>query len=403
MGLRLSPHWVVREPATLDLPYVFCALIVSPPICRLACAFVPYRLPIDLHHFPTWVPSPAALELTDGMLVWAAATLGERRRAPRNSDFVRAANRRVATLLDAFSTPCGCHLTHSPNYRLNMDPTERSDMSYFLGGISAKLAAALLVGVPYLVHYDAVLRENGLSLRGRRPDFVGVGDAPLSARVIVEAKGTSGARNAKLADAVEQAKGGRPQPRIRRLAWGQQAHFAELGYGWPTWSATLVDPPSEDFVFPDLDDLIVAYFRPLVDDILGSGYVEVDGSDATWRVAELPETRVQVAVRSDIAVAAAEGDGALLVALCELESARQPDSQPSDDDVVATLTRSGETFWGAPAWPNSSSSNGSTFVGPDGIAVRITFDAEPRTDRQGPGRLSALSASQPGPVPPTFG
>lgn len=319
------------------------------------------------------MPGPAALEVSDGMLVWAAATLGERRRAPRNSDFVRAANRRVATLLDAFSTPCGCHLAPSRNYR-NMNPTDQSDMSYFLGGISAKLAAALLVGVPYLVHYETVLRENGLSLHGRRPDFVGIGDAPLSARVIVEAKGTIGTKNSKLSDGVEQAKGGRAQPRARRLAWGQQAHFAALGNGSPAWSATLVDPPSEDFVFPEATDLIVAYYRPLLTDIFAYGYSEIDGSDSTWRVAELADGAAQVAVRRDIAIAAAEGNGSQLLALCGLESGRQPRSRPSENDVVDTLTSSAEARWGVPAWQVPASVGGATFMGPDGIGVRTMLD-----------------------------
>lgn len=102
---------------------------------RLASARVTYQVPLNMTGFPNWVPAPSTLNVSDDMLVWAAATLGERRRAPRNSDFVRRAYRRVGTLRDAFSTTCGCHLTHSQNYLSIVDASDRGVISYLLASI----------------------------------------------------------------------------------------------------------------------------------------------------------------------------------------------------------------------------------------------------------------------------
>ena len=286
----------------------------------------------------------------------------------------------MATLYDAFSTTCGCHLTHSQNYRSQIDPSDRSVISYLLGGISAKLAASLLVGVPYLVHYDAVLKANGLTLRGRRPDFVGVGNPPVSARVTVEAKGTAGPVNSALADAVEQAKGGGHRSRHRRLAWGQQAHFQDLGWGELVWSAHLLDPPSEDFVFPQPEDVLIAYFAPLIRDVFGEESREIGEEGNRWQMAELADVGVQIAIRSDVVAAAEQGDGAALIRLCGLTDRGQHSEEPTADEILTTLAYDPAQYWGLPPWPTPANADQS-FVGPDGVAVRIAGDS-PAIGRQ---------------------
>lgn len=333
---------------------------------------VTYSVPLAINDFPGWFPTPANLDVSDEMLVWAAATLGERRRAPRNSDLLRRSNRRVAALSDAFATRCRRHLAPSSNYADNLDPSERAQVSYLLGGISAKLTSAHLAGVPYLVHYDTVLRENRQPLVGQRPDFVGVGIPPLSARVTVEAKGTVGGRNGALGDAVGQAKGRAGKQRHRRLAWGQQAHFTSAGCSLPVWAATLVDPPVSEFEFPKDVEVLLAYFRPLVTDIFADGFVEVGNPGSKWRVAVLGDAEVQIAIRSDLAIAAEESDGEQLQVLCGMDNVRQSGSEPRLSEAAATLATNPVERWGTPDWPDETSREGRSIVGPDGISVRVS-------------------------------
>ncbi|MBA4609269.1 hypothetical protein H1W00_12335 [Aeromicrobium sp. Marseille-Q0843] len=330
-----------------------------------------YEVPLSLTNFPKWVPNPQSLLLSDELLVWAAATLGERGRAPFSADIVRAGHRRVSTLYDAFSTTCGCHLAPSQNYLSGSDTTERATISYFLGGLSAKLAAALLVGVPYLTHYDAVLREHGRPVRGRRPDFVGVGNPPIGARVTVEAKGTIGNINNALDYAAVQAKGAGRRPRPRRLVWGQQAHFNDHGWGEAVWSASLVDPPEDDFEFPATGDVLVAYFAPLVRDLFFRAQVESYVESQGWWMAELGETGAQVAIRREIALAALESDGAALVELSRLHMNGPDDREPQPDEVEASLLAAESEHWGSPIWPERADLT-QGIVGPDGIAVRTS-------------------------------
>ena len=73
---------------------------------------------------------------------------------------------------------------------LNLDPSEKSAISYFLGLTSAKLFADQYLSVPWLMHLDVYKRSLRPSLVGQsKPDLVGL-DA-LQRWIIMEAKGRS--------------------------------------------------------------------------------------------------------------------------------------------------------------------------------------------------------------------
>jgi len=78
----------------------------------------------------------------------------------------------------------------SPVYD-DLDPTEKSSISYFLGMAIAKLFAAHLLFAPWMVHLDRLVDRYAVGLIGRsRPDLAG---QDSSGRwILVEGKGRSG-------------------------------------------------------------------------------------------------------------------------------------------------------------------------------------------------------------------
>jgi hypothetical protein len=84
-----------------------------------------------------------------------------------------------------------------------LDPSEKSAVSYFLGMTQAKITCEMLLGVPHLVHLDAILALLGRSTNASRPDFVGFDLASMSYTIAVKAKGRT---NNRAADVTAKAK-----------------------------------------------------------------------------------------------------------------------------------------------------------------------------------------------------
>lgn len=79
---------------------------------------------------------------------------------------------------------------HRTSAAKSLDPTEKGAVSYFLGMTFAKLFAARMLGVPWLLHLDVFADQLGAVLRERsRPDLVGEDGA--GNWIAIECKGRS--------------------------------------------------------------------------------------------------------------------------------------------------------------------------------------------------------------------
>jgi hypothetical protein len=146
-----------------------------------------------------------------------------------------------------------------------LDPSEKSAVSYFLGMTQAKITCEALLGVPRLVHLDAVVALLGYpASRLTRPDLLAFDPATMSYTLAVEAKGRSGGWDQK---AVCRAKG---QACSLPMVVGTSSalRVASLAYFEDhAWRAYLEDPePALDELsdWVTIELLLVAYYRPLV-------------------------------------------------------------------------------------------------------------------------------------------
>jgi hypothetical protein len=173
-----------------------------------------------------------------------------------------------------------------------LDPSEKSAVSYFLGMTQAKITCELLLGIPHLVHLDAVLGVLGHPTKASRPDFVGFDFRSPDYSIAVEAKGTSGRHQASV------AAGAKAQARLLPSIVGTTsslriASVASFGAAHQ-WRAYLEDPPGSPGTLDSLTigALLVAYYRPLVAALLAAGTDGVDSSGTAW--ARLPGIDVRL-------------------------------------------------------------------------------------------------------------
>jgi hypothetical protein len=129
---------------------------------------------------PTW---------TD--LIWASITIGRR----NWQDVIKHGQHsyyemiyRCVMLYANLAEDASGSLIASPAFR-DLDPSEKTSVSYFIGLTTAKLSAEVLFSVPWLMHLDRYRSLNPV-LKGRsKPDLVGRNT--LSDWLVMEAKGRS--------------------------------------------------------------------------------------------------------------------------------------------------------------------------------------------------------------------
>lgn len=148
-----------------------------------------------------------------------------------------------------------------------LDPSEKSAVSYFLGMTQAALTTRYVLGYPHLVHVDLLLRHQGLTLSGHRPDFVAV-DPASSLRnaysAVVEAKGrTNGFDEGPLDRAKAQVA---TTPTIRNLHVRERiasvAYFDEDDH----WASVLKDPDgSGEALALGLESYLLLYYRNIIE------------------------------------------------------------------------------------------------------------------------------------------
>jgi hypothetical protein len=151
----------------------------------------------------------------------------------------------------------------------------------------AKITCEMLLGVPHLVHLDAVLAVLGQSTNKSRPDFVGFDLASMTYTIAVEAKGRTWERKDDVTSrAKEQAQ---LLPTIvatsSSVRAASVASFDADGY----WEAYLEDPasPYGQLVSLTTGEILVAYYRPLVAALLTAG-TDPELSDDLTLFAQMP-------------------------------------------------------------------------------------------------------------------
>ena len=132
------------------------------------------------------------LEFPFAEFVHAAVTVGRRNRGQLFRHGVSSMHElwwRSSMIYANVLTQWGGYMARSDAFK-DLDPSEKGAVTYFLGLAVAKLLAARLLSVPWLVHLDRVVHTLGIRLSGRsRPDLIGYGHS--RGWIVVEAKGRS--------------------------------------------------------------------------------------------------------------------------------------------------------------------------------------------------------------------
>jgi hypothetical protein len=171
--------------------------------------------PVDFPtHLGATLTKPNSLRCNWADLVWAAITVGRQNLSHVIQPGVYSyfeiiyrttilyANLQAASFQPGLWGAADTHLIQSSAYE-DLDPSEKSAISYFLGLTTAKLFAEKLLGTPWLMHLDTYSQSlTSPPPRGRRPDLVG--RDRQSKWIVIEAKGRSNGLDKR---AVEVAKG----------------------------------------------------------------------------------------------------------------------------------------------------------------------------------------------------
>ena len=249
---------------------------------------------------PTWAPkgprSNPAAHVTRAALVAHAATVGD------ISVLTGSPTRRALDVRWRAAAVSACLATSNDRWVRapqveHLDSSEKGFMGYLLGMTQASVMAEHILGVLALVHVDAVLRLFGTLEKEKRPDLIGymkphLGPAfsgpPPPARILVEAKGTTGGRkNKTIAEARAQIKPAYGTPanaNLQQLAGLlgpnplrviSYAYFDknQKGTKHPIWKSYLEDPPREHVLESEWSDdeyrglIIAAKLLPVFEDI----------------------------------------------------------------------------------------------------------------------------------------
>lgn len=246
-------------------------------------------LPFETRAFTT--PAPPAfgkLPVSPARLIWGATTVGATpvllRGRPR--PFVELCWRAAMAGASVSEDSRRGRWVKSASYK-RLDRSEKSAISYFLGMTQAKITCEMLLGVPHLVHLDAVLALLGRTTKASRPDFVGFDLSSMACTIAVEAKGRTNGRTDAVTNAAKRQAGLLPAivGTTSKVRVASVASFDSDGH----WNAYLQDPPGpyESLDSLSANTLLVAYYRPLVAALLTAGANRSD-SDESTSVAYLP-------------------------------------------------------------------------------------------------------------------
>jgi len=214
----------------------------------------------------------------------------------RSRPLIEMCWRAVMVLASLEPDPVSGRWRKSHSYR-RLDPSEKSAVSYFLGLTQAKITCELLLGVPHLIHLDAVLAVLGRPIRDSRPDLPGFDPVSRAYGIAVEAKGRTNGRTAEVtAEAKKQAGLVPPVPGVPSdVGVVSVSSFDTRG----RWQAYLEDSPrSQGGQGTEDVGLLVAYYRPLVSAVQDAG-IDREASDLAT-VARLPGMDMRLGLPADV-------------------------------------------------------------------------------------------------------
>lgn len=222
-------------------------------------------LPFDLSRFPRSLAIPASPLVTSWAdLVRAAITVGKwQTHVGRYGRYSLFEAEHRTFMVYAYLRSQRSILRRSSAYH-DLDPSEKSGVSYMHGLACAKLFAEAL-DVPWLMHVDRYRRRYGIKFWGRsRPDLFG--QDGRGRWIVVEAKGRTNNAGADLIRRIHSQKSS-----IRSIAglppWlsiGSVSHFSG-----GSLALTVVDPEEHETDAEDIeiDDaaFAAAYYEPIVE------------------------------------------------------------------------------------------------------------------------------------------
>lgn len=190
---------------------------------------------------------------------------------------------------------------HKSSAYTNLDPSEKSAVSFFIGNTIAKLVSEKLFGVGWLLHLDTYQNSiNPTPAFNKRPDFVGL-DSSMQ-WIVVEAKGRTGAATSAL------MKYAKKQTRCLRRINGEypSLRIAIASYFPSTSLRTWIcDPDVSDKDAEDLplepEALAHAYYQLIIELIHSSDSREEEGPfGGAFRFVSLPGFNARIGVEEDI-------------------------------------------------------------------------------------------------------
>jgi hypothetical protein len=240
-----------------------------------------YALPFTTRHLPA--AASGVEKVGQAELAWAAATVGTN---PAAIPFIGRPMLELLwriSLIRSSLKPGAAGWARTRSYD-RLDPSEKTAVSYFIGGVHAKVMTQRLFGVAHLVHHDAF---PGAATTGSRPDFLGMNARLGLNGIAVEAKGRSGPLKAGVvASALKQAAA------VRTIAGvGLTRPIAAVSYHSTTgrWKSHLEGSPStlkRRLVLTTVPGVLGYYYLPLVSAL--APLVSRTEPDAPWFGGYLP-------------------------------------------------------------------------------------------------------------------
>ena len=186
---------------------------------------------------------------------------------------------------------------------LELDRSEKVNLSYSLGQAMAGVFAQQRLGVARLMHVDRYAAHFGVSFAAgrQRPDLIGVGTGGW---VVIEAKGRSNAMEASLpaklkSQAAMVASIGGAAP------WVSLGSIAQFPPPARELEVHAIDPPSKADGLRweiDRDRLVAAYYAPFVRAIdAGAEFDPVDDGGEFFEIGDLGSVGVRVGLLREVA------------------------------------------------------------------------------------------------------
>jgi len=276
-------------------------------------------IPVDAYGFKRGVIGASSVSVSTAELACAAAHMGDASMFPVLGSTPRSYIEmmwRRSMVLSAVELEGG-RWFRTTAYD-NLDASEKSAVSYFLGMVQGTVIAQKLLGTPYLVHVDAVLKALKQQTGKKRPDLVGYSTIPTTknamnqTRLWLEAKGRSTTYDSEAIDSALVQLGKRKSPKsppnqalqflgTPTIRVALECYFdMSFGRGKPSthyWRTHLEDPPSNgNGIFPRLSDdmycsiIDYVHYSPVIGAVkwLKEAIPELVKTDEGWVRATLP-------------------------------------------------------------------------------------------------------------------